>query len=107
MSEGLVTADARNDFADGCILLVFKNTSVILGGGQKYGRLYVVLGGICWDGLVYGVGVERVRQRLVEKVRDFYSGPHVKDQKGEKKSLGQGSRNEALFIHIAWGYPSR
>ena len=36
-----------------------------------------------------------------------YSGPHVKDQKGGKKSLGQGSRNKALFIHIAWGYPSR
>ena len=36
-----------------------------------------------------------------------YSGPPVKDQKGVKKSLGQGSRNEALFIHAARGYLSR
>lgn len=36
-----------------------------------------------------------------------YSGPHVKDQKEGKESLGQGSRNEALFIHVARGYPSR
>ena len=36
-----------------------------------------------------------------------YSGPHVKDQKGAKKSLGQDSRNEALFIHATRGYPSR
>ena len=37
----------------------------------------------------------------------IYSGPPVKDQKGVKKSLGQGSRNEALFIHAARGYLSR
>ena len=37
----------------------------------------------------------------------LYSGPHVKDQKEGKESLGQGSRNEALFIHVARGYPSR
>ena len=36
-----------------------------------------------------------------------YSGPPVKNQKGIKKSLGQGSRNEALFIHAARGYLSR
>ena len=36
-----------------------------------------------------------------------YSGPPVKDQKGVKKSLGQGSRNEALFIHAARVYLSR
>ena len=38
---------------------------------------------------------------------EVYSGPHVKDQKEGKESLGQGSRNEALFIHVARGYPSR
>ena len=39
--------------------------------------------------------------------RYMYSGPPVKDQKGVKKSLGQGSRNEALFIHAARVYLSR
>ena len=42
-----------------------------------------------------------------EGQRMDYSGPHVKDQKEGKESLGQGSRNEALFIHVARGYPSR
>ena len=30
---------------------------------------------------------------------EMYSGPPVKDQKGGKKSLGQGSRKEDFFIH--------
>ena len=63
-----------------------RNIPLILGGGQKYGRLYVVLGGICWDGLVYGVGVERVRQRLVEKVRDgFIVVPMSRTKKGKRR----------------------
>ena len=41
------------------------------------------------------------------RIAEHYSGPHVKDQKEGKESLGQGSRNEALFIHVARGYPSR
>ena len=36
-----------------------------------------------------------------------YRGPYVKDQKEGKESLGRDSRNEALFIHVARGYPSR
>ena len=51
--------------------------------------------------------LEKIYNAVVSKCRIYYSGPPVKDQKGVKKSLGQGSRNEALFIHAARGYLSR
>ena len=56
-------------------------------------------------------GLNGCEERFVGKNQKeefiLYSGPHVKDQKGAKKSLGQDSRNEALFIHATRGYPSR
>ena len=65
----------------------------------------------CINHEVYPTPVNEHRKRKVIQTENttkaFYSGPPVKDQKGVKKSLGQGSRNEALFIHAARGYLSR
>ena len=63
--------------------------------------------GVCLGNFVGDIAPNPFGVILTITDAGWYSGPPVKDQKGVKKSLGQGSRNEALFIHAARGYLSR